>query len=93
MANVSQRYSSETDRGRHDCPPSLDAENKLAATLPLPPEQQSMNAGRQPREAVAPALAGYCVRGTQRVAARRADERRRRAGLNASTIPLLKACN
>jgi hypothetical protein len=53
--------------------------------LPLPLEQQS-NAGRQPWETVAPALAGYSVRGTQRVAARRADERGR-AGLNASTIP------
>ena len=31
------------------------------------------NADRQPREAIAPALAGYFLRGTRRVAARRAE--------------------
>jgi hypothetical protein len=51
------------------------------------PGVHPMSAGRQPWETVAPALAGYSVRGTQRVAAQRADERRRRAGLTASTIP------
>ena len=58
----------------------LAAPSRLARSI-------GSGAGRQPWETVAPALAGYSVRGTQRVAARRADERQRRAGLNASTIP------
>ena len=35
-------------------------------------EKSRRYADRQPREAIAPALAGYFLRGTQRVAARRA---------------------